>query len=270
MLIIISVWAIVAVDLLHPQVVEVAAAGAFADCDRCVDALSKVYNADLTLFEMTVLGENWGSLAYPLLEENASWVIAGIILFGTYFSIVVGLMNLVMAVIVDFAVNARDEDSRLQSMLKEKLRRDARKKLMDLCVELDADQGGTLTLEEFLRAHDGSKQFRAIMELLDVDRDDLECVFRIMDKDRSGDVSYSEFTDLLYKMKAQNSRTLLLFIKYYTLEIRRTVTEELNLVRNTVATQLYKNASMVEQLMMAGTPSNVHSIVKTHRATVIL
>merc|ERR1719210_1355288 len=259
MLIIISVWAIVAVDLLHPQVVEVAAAGAFADCDRCVDALSKVYNADLTLFEMTVLGENWGSLAYPLLEENASWVIAGIILFGTYFSIVVGLMNLVMAVIVDFAVDARDEDAKLQSMLKEKLRRDARKKLMDLCVELDVDQGGTLTLEEFLRAYNGSKQFRKIMELLDIDSEDLECVFSIMDKDRSGDVSYQEFTECLYKMKAQNSRTLLLFIKHYTLEIRRTVMEELDLVRNSVATQLYKNTSMVEQLMMSAAQSNANT-----------
>jgi len=191
---------------------------------------------------------------YPLAEANSSWVFALIIFFGVFFTVVVGLMNLVLAVIVDFAVDARDEDAKMQAMLKEKMRKDARKKLMDLCEELDVDQGGSLTLEEFLRAMDGSPQFRAIMELLDVDKEDLECVFNIMDKDRSGEVSYSEFTDLLYKMKSQNSRTLLLFIKYYAVEIRHTVAEQLELVKSTVTSQLYKNTSMMEQMtfMMGG------------------
>merc|ERR1719296_91776 len=202
------------------------------------------------MFEMAVMGEGWGDLILPMVNTTPGWVAALtlIIFFGVFFSVVVGLMNLVLAVIVDFAVDARDEDAKMQGMIKDKMRKNARKKLMDLCVELDVDAGGTLTHEEFLVAYDESTQFRTMMDQLDVDREDLECVFRIIDKDHSGDVSYTEFTDLLYKMKAQNSRTLLLFIKYYAIEIRRTVGEEMDLVRTEVMTQMKANGTMIEQV----------------------
>merc|ERR1740122_542720 len=104
-------------------------------------------------------------------------------------------------------------------MQQDKLKKDAKKHLDGLCKELDRDNSSTLTEDEFMQAFD-SPGFREVMSLLGIDREDLQCVFRIMDKDCSGDVSYSEFTDLLYKMKVQNSRTMLLFIEHYAMEIR--------------------------------------------------
>jgi hypothetical protein len=59
-----------------------------------------------------------------------------------------------------------------------------------------------------------------------------------MDEDGSGDVSYEEFVDSLYRMKSQNSRTLLVFIKYYVLEMRRNVQEELELLKGDILTKI--------------------------------
>merc|ERR1719221_695047 len=100
-------------------------------------------------------------------------------------------MNLVLAVIVDFAVDAREDDTKMKVMMQDKLRADAKKQLNELCKELDEDNNRTLTQEEFMQAFD-SPGFQEVMVLLGIDREDLTCVFRIMDKDCSGDVSYSE------------------------------------------------------------------------------
>merc|ERR1740121_1331933 len=149
-----------------------------------------------------VLGENFGQLVFPLAEAKP-WTL--IILLGIFITAVMGLMNLVFAVIVDVAVDAREQDLKYQSMMHEKKRRDAMDALTLLCSDLDVDQGGTLTFNELQCAFEQSEKFRSIMNMADVDKEDLECVFRIMDTDGSGDVSYAEFADLLYKMKSQNS-----------------------------------------------------------------
>merc|ERR1740129_1511077 len=112
-------------------------------------SMSSVYNACLTLFEITVLGEAWGDIMYPLADSNNSWVLALTIYFCVFFTVVIGLMNLVLAVIVDFAVDARDDDARMKTMQQDKLKKDAKKHLDGLCKELDEDNNRTLTQEEF-------------------------------------------------------------------------------------------------------------------------
>jgi hypothetical protein len=50
---------------------------------------------------------------------------------------------------------------------------------------------------------------------MDIERKDVEAVFKILDEDGSGDVDYSEFVEQLHKMKNSDSHTLLIFIKHY-------------------------------------------------------
>merc|ERR1719272_1334428 len=85
-----------------------------------------------------------------------------------------------------------------------------------------------------LSAFECDQDFKIVLKLLDVQKEDLEMVYQIMDEDKSGEVSYVEFAELLYKMKAQNWRTLLTFIKFYVLETRRDIKEEMKIIKNDV------------------------------------
>merc|ERR1719174_1163201 len=134
-----------------------------------------------------------------------------------------------------------------------------------MCARMDVDRSGTLSLEELLAGFDSSVEFRNVLNVLDVEKDDMECVFHIMDNDGSGDVSYSEFVDNLYRMKSQNNRTLLVFIKFYVLELRRNVQEELTLLKGDILSHLTTNSKMLTSLHEAAMPAS-HADAKLQRA----
>eukprot|EP00969_Alexandrium_andersonii_P101068 4458823-Alexandrium_andersonii.AAC.1 len=49
----------------------------------------------------------------------------------------------------------------------------------------------------------------------------MHVVFSILDTDDSGSVSYDEFVTELFKLKAHDAHTMLVFIKYWVNEIRK-------------------------------------------------
>merc|ERR1719382_1306802 len=58
-----------------------------------------------------------------------------------------------------------------------------------------------------------------------------------MDKDKSGDLNYQEFTEELWKMKSQHSHTVLMYVKHYVLQIWDNVQEQLKLVQSDLTRQ---------------------------------
>merc|ERR1711879_704386 len=85
---------------------------------------------------------------------------------------------------------------------------------------MDKDAGGSITLDEPISSYDTQSDFREILDIMDITREDLRLVFTIMDKDQSGDVNYEEFVEQLETMKNQNSHTLIVFIRHYTETIK--------------------------------------------------
>merc|ERR1719506_3602513 len=73
------------------------------------------------------------------------------------------------------------------------------------------------------------------MELLDINQKDMSTVFSIMDEDKSGEVRYDEFVEELYKMKSEDSHTMITFIKFYVQEIQREMRSELQNTRQLMA-----------------------------------
>jgi hypothetical protein len=59
-----------------------------------------------------------------------------------------------------------------------------------------------------------------MLKLLSVGADDLDALFSILDDDNSGDVDYNEFCSQLHHMKTVDSQSLLVFIKFYVMEMR--------------------------------------------------
>lgn len=76
-----------------------------------------------------------------------------------------------------------------------------------------------MTLNELLDGFDTNNEFRVAMASMDVERDDISNLFSILDEDDSGEVSYDEFIDQLYKTKTQDTHVVLVFIRGHVKEI---------------------------------------------------
>jgi hypothetical protein len=163
-----------------------------------------------------------------LIERH--WWISCIFLSGL-ITVNFGLLNLVLAAIVDTAEKARQIDQDM--LLDDKARglSDLKKKLLQLCSTIDADGSGHIKVEELREAWDTVYEFRDALTMMDLDKNDVEVVYGILDEDGSGSISYTEFVEQFYKMKTQDSHTLLVFIKSYISEIRDKIREEMDILK---------------------------------------
>merc|ERR1719183_955214 len=114
-----SLWSILAVIFLHPLVVELAASTTLYDgCERCPRAFSTVMQSNLTFLQCIIAGDSWGTFAVPLIENYPLTIP---IFVGIVATISLGICNLILAVIVDSAAAARDEDKKLQLKIQEQM-----------------------------------------------------------------------------------------------------------------------------------------------------
>lgn len=252
-----TMWSILAVEVLHPINRDVALyTDDYKECSRCSQSFASVWDANLTFFNTIVLGDGWADFILPVIYRE-SWTI--LIFMGVTFSVGLGLVNLILAVIVDRAREAHEEDIDHQNQAKHAKMEHAKKSISKLFATMDADGSGTLSLSELLAGYEESDALRSLLNVLDIEKDDIECVFHIMDNDGSGDVSYKEFVDNLYRMKSHNSRTLLVFIKFYVLELRRNVQEELRLVKGDILRSLSLHTRMLSEMSPSATADSSRS-----------
>lgn len=95
----------------------------------------------------------------------------------------------------------------------------AEAKLLELCKILDADKGGSLSIDEFVNGFHNNADFKECLEVMNVTEDDMFMIFNICDEDDSGDVDYKEFVEQLRRIKNSGEQMLL----HYVSEIRHAV-----------------------------------------------
>lgn len=228
LLMILTVWSVCAVQFIQPVNERVTLQGIYEECSRCPGAFANVRNSMLTFIQQIIAGDSWGQVTIPIIEEAPETSI----FFGLVFiSIHITIMNVILAVIVDTALKASQED--VGELLKHKADQYnlAQVHLMDICKEMDADGSGDLTEEEIIGGFDSHADFRDILLSMDIKKEDMHVVFSILDSDMSGTVHYEEFIQELFKMKKHDSHTMLVFIKHYVTEIRRDVREQLKVIK---------------------------------------
>merc|ERR1719375_1467069 len=103
---ILTVWSILAVKILHPINKRVTANNIYDGCERCPRAFSSVFQARLTFFQTLVAGDSWGLVACPIIEEEP---IACLFFLMVLASVSLFIMNLILAVIVESATEAKQE-----------------------------------------------------------------------------------------------------------------------------------------------------------------
>ena len=137
-------WAVLAVELFNPITSRLEFP---SSCDRCSRGFGSVASAGLTFFQQIVAGDSWGTISVPLIEK-APWT--GPILFLVIISISLGVMNLILAVIVERATEARDNDHDQRIKKKEAERSKSMVDLAVLCANMDKNSNGLVSLEEMV------------------------------------------------------------------------------------------------------------------------
>lgn len=202
-IVMVTLWAILAVQLIHPINYRI---WVDRDCERCPHAFESVWQSALTLLQTVIAGDSWGNLALPILEAEP---ITLIYFAGVIVSVDLAMLNLILAVIVDSAQDARSVSDHERALQMEKDFNQATQQLYRLCRRLDLDNSGKIDPSEFVRGFEQDQDFADCLKGMGIGGRDLEWVLSILDKDDSGDISPDEFVDQLYKLRTHETHQIL-------------------------------------------------------------
>lgn len=212
-----TIWSIFAVELLHPVNKELADRGIYAGCPRCARAFESVMAANLTFLQTTISGDSWGMYAIPIIEDSPLTVL---LFLGVWSTVVLGFSNLILAVIVDCAADARQDDLAYQERVKMLGEEAAMQQFVKLCKELDQDGSNRISLNEFVDAYDNCQELAQMLKIMNIEKSDVPMLFAIMDDDQSGDIDYNEFANTVHKMRSSEAYASFTFIKHEIREVR--------------------------------------------------
>jgi len=218
-----SMWSILAVELLNDIVAEMRTEGYWSDCDECGRYFTSVMHSNLYIFQTIIAGDSWGKMAVPVSEKHP-W--AAIIFCGALLTIIFGVLNLVVAVVVDTFAERRLKDTAHMAAELEFEERSEKRELSKLFEQIDKDNSGDVTYEELEDAAGRVPAFRQKLRVLDIDQEDLQQLFAIIDRDGSGEIDPEEFIETLYRVKNTESKTATRLIKHYLMHMLPLIQKE--------------------------------------------
>eukprot|EP00931_Biecheleriopsis_adriatica_P101671 TRINITY_DN76762_c0_g1_i1.p1 TRINITY_DN76762_c0_g1~~TRINITY_DN76762_c0_g1_i1.p1 ORF type:complete len:635 (+),score=74.16 TRINITY_DN76762_c0_g1_i1:61-1965(+) len=249
-------WAIIVVQVIHP----VNASISYEGCERCSRGFASVQAAALTLFQSVVAGDSWGLISVRVIEKEP-WT--AFILVAIVVTISLGIMNLILAVIVERAAEAREKDVETKRKNKLKTQRIEMMKLATYCERMDEDSSGTLSLEELLEGRRNSVDIDKLFTDMDLHAEDLATMFSVLDEDRSGDVSYLEFIKSLDSAARKDPLMLSNMIKFSVAEVRILIEQEvMKVLRH--HTQLLTDQTSALQLLVKQVNSGISGQESQH------
>lgn len=213
---IMTAWAMLMVEVVNPivQDMEQASSEVFAGCEFCVGATSTVMDANLLLFKTVIAGDSWGELAVPVIQKHPA---TAIIFVGSQLTLVFGVVNLIVAVVVDTFAEARENDvQNLAEEMEAEIQQDS-KLLSKIFQRIDKGGTGELSLEDLIEGARSDPVFQSRLRVMDIDENDLQQLFQMIDVDQSGTIEVSEFIGPLSRW-AHDSKTAPRFIKYNMLQ----------------------------------------------------
>eukprot|EP00931_Biecheleriopsis_adriatica_P075978 TRINITY_DN49742_c0_g1_i1.p1 TRINITY_DN49742_c0_g1~~TRINITY_DN49742_c0_g1_i1.p1 ORF type:complete len:620 (-),score=121.16 TRINITY_DN49742_c0_g1_i1:136-1995(-) len=202
--------AMFAVEFASPVARQLEAEGYFEDCERCGRALDTVMSANLHIFRICISGDSWGMLAVPLIER--SWPLC-LVFIGAQLVIAFGVLNLILAVVVDSFAEERLKDV---TAIAEEIEHNTAQDisfLKNLFNDIDTDGDGMLSFSEVVHAAKQDKDFQARLRIADIDKDDLQDLFNMMDEDGGGTIDEEEFYGCLSRWMHE-SKSASRFTKY--------------------------------------------------------
>eukprot|EP00434_Breviolum_minutum_P032537 symbB.v1.2.028776.t1/scaffold3081.1/size64104/4 len=217
LMVVMTIWAMLLVEIVHPLIQEMHQKDPeiFQGCEYCLRATNSVMNSNLLLFKTVIAGDSWGSLAVPVIENHPA---TAIIWVGSQLTLVFGVLNLIVAVVVDTFADARDRDIlNLAEEMEHDLEAD-KLYLERMFDRIDEAGAGRLSLEELVEGARKDHEFQSRLRVMDIDEADLVQLFDMIDTDGSGFIEPNEFIKPLSRW-VHDSKTAPRFIKYNMLRI---------------------------------------------------
>ncbi|CAE7020912.1 Scn11a, partial [Symbiodinium sp. KB8] len=200
-----TVWALLIVELVNPLMEEV-----FEDCLECQKSTSSVMRANVLLFKTVIAGDSWGQISVPMMEEHP---LTAIIFMGSLLTLVFGVMNLIVAVVVDTFAEARQRDVLNLAEEMQNNENIDRERLERIFKRIDTDGSGMVTFDELLEGARRDPEFQSRLRVMDIDEADLEQLFEMIDVNGEGEIAAAEFITPLTRW-VSDSKTAPRFIKY--------------------------------------------------------
>jgi len=248
LVIVLLFWSVLAVQVIYPFSLKVEESGGYDGCSRCSRAFSSVWASFVTLLQTTVAGDSWGQTAVPMIEAYP-WT--AVFFIAVLTSMVLGMMNLVLMVIVDRAHELRDIDAQKKSRKKFEKMRKARSSILGILETLDEDKSGSLSHAELLGGYDQDKDLRARLIEMGISRKDLSDAFEQMRPANTGDVCYIDMIDHL-QQKHYDARAMIQVLRSDLVHIQREIHEDLD---QQLATQAEKTDQFIAMLKDMFVPS---------------
>jgi len=205
-LLMLTIWSILAVQLIHPLNKIIADRGIYDECYRCPFAFETVFMSTLTLFQTVVAGDSWGTVALPIIE---AYPVSGLFFLAVLVSVSLAIMNLILAVILESAQDALCEANLDQVIKEDKEYEDARQQFLALFNSMDTEQSGMLSKAAMMRGFEDAK-VRGTIRQLNLKRIDIENLLEAAIDPDAGVVDYAEFVSFFTNLRAPSNHTMLL------------------------------------------------------------
>lgn len=203
-----TLFAIAFVEVVHP-IVKQLIEDEFLDAKHH-DAYGSVMKANLTIFATTIAGDSWAAIAVPVIRYSPP---LAVLFMGSSLTIVYGILNLVVAVVVDTFAEQREKDEKMLAQeMEENLQADVIF-FKRIFANIDEDGSGDISLDELKRGAESQAEFRSRLRVMDIDEADLKHLFEMLDEDTSGSIDADEFVTTLSRWRHE-SRTAARFVKY--------------------------------------------------------
>merc|ERR1719353_2114045 len=98
-------------------------------------------------------------------------------------------MNLILGVVVNVATEERERLMAEMKAANDHMRLAAHDHLHKMCLEMDEDGSGELTIEEIKHGYESNEAFRETLEKMEIHEADLDIVWTILDSDKSGTIT---------------------------------------------------------------------------------
>jgi hypothetical protein len=139
----------------------------------------------------------------PVIEQD----VLGLLLPLTVMVIGVGAMNLILAVVVDCAVEAREAKDTQKFMEKVDAELRHKKELVTFIREMDINQDGRLCLDELMHTVEANEEFRFRLAKVGLTPEELEQLMLAIG-DKHGQITYRQFCNVIDALQDPEHRKL--------------------------------------------------------------
>eukprot|EP00929_Paragymnodinium_shiwhaense_P108861 TRINITY_DN75208_c0_g1_i1.p1 TRINITY_DN75208_c0_g1~~TRINITY_DN75208_c0_g1_i1.p1 ORF type:complete len:930 (-),score=205.63 TRINITY_DN75208_c0_g1_i1:128-2917(-) len=150
-----------------------------------------LFRSTYTLFQTMSGGVSWIECAQPLSDVHSAYVFLFLVFV---FFVNFAVLNVVTGIFCQSAIESAQQDNEEVLEVQLSLKRLYIEKLQDLFEEIDQEDDGYITLQEFEEKLQ-DKRLTAYLSTLDLDVDQAWTLFKLIDREERGAVSIDEFVD---------------------------------------------------------------------------